>query len=71
MNDTSYTPSRRVRSPRGRLIPVRTYLALVRGQEIRSTAHPCEYAHYGCAAWDGGPCSDEIAGALEANGFDA
>jgi len=24
---------------------------------------PCEHGHFGCAAWENGPCSNEIAAA--------
>jgi hypothetical protein len=27
-----------------------------------SKAHPCKYGHLDCAAWDGGPCVDEVLG---------
>lgn len=31
------------------------YLGLVARNE-----QPCEHGHFGCAAWDGGPCHDEL-----------
>lgn len=35
----------------------REYLRLV-----RETDYQCEYGHFGCAAWEHGPCSDELTG---------
>lgn len=51
----------KIRTPRGRLISVNQYLALVnRNDQI------CEYGHFACAAWHHGPCSDELISEQEA-----
>lgn len=48
-------PIIKVRSRRGRLISARQYAGLANALDL-----PCEHAHFGCAAWEGGPCSDEL-----------
>jgi hypothetical protein len=49
-------------TPRGNRITPAQYLALVQSQRMRhKDAKPCAYGHFGCAAWNAGPCSAEIA----------
>ncbi len=48
-----------VRTPKGKCITMARYLALTRAQQGRDHAAPCVHHHFGCAAWAGGPCSDE------------
>lgn len=60
------TKSEKIRTPRGRLVTVRQYIALT--QNLRDGGHPCEYGHFGCALWVDGPCSDELLSGLEAAG---
>lgn len=40
----------------------RRYLGIVNSLSGRGCdVPPCEYGHFGCAAWEGGPCSAEVA----------
>ena len=52
----------RIRTPRGKYLTPRRYLALADAQNTRSIGGgpSCALGHYGCAAWEGGPCSDEL-----------
>lgn len=43
------------RTPKNKWITANQYLALARKNECS-----CIYGHIGDAAWDGGPCMDEI-----------
>lgn len=52
------TTTRTIRTPAGGKISPRQYVERVCRLKF---AEPCEYGHFGCAAWDGGPCSDEQA----------
>ena len=59
-----------IRTRRGKKLTPRQYLALVAMQQGRemSPNHPgapaCEHKHFGCAGWEGGPCSNEVAAGL-------
>ena len=50
----------KVRTPRGKHVSVKQYVALANKHEL-----PCEHGHLSCAAWAHGPCSDELLSALE------
>ena len=52
----------KIRTPRGRRISVGSYVALANRNE-----QVCEHGHFSCAAWDHGPCSDELLSAIEAD----
>ena len=54
----------KILTPRKKRITVRQYLAL-RNCRFWSPvgASPCEHGHYDCAAWEHGPCSQELAAA--------
>lgn len=55
-----------IRTPRGRRMTVRQYLALHAATSARNGWAPaCEHGHFDCAAWDGGPCADELISNLE------
>jgi len=44
-----------IRTPKGKRLSLAQYEALVdRNQQ------PCEHGHLGCAAWENGPCIDEL-----------
>lgn len=45
----------RVTTPTGKRISFPVYFS----QANRRNCH-CEYGHFNCAAWDDGPCSDEM-----------
>lgn len=49
-----------IRTPNRKFISPRRYVARARGKD-----HVCEHGHFGCAAWEHGPCKDEILFALE------
>jgi hypothetical protein len=52
-------------SPAGKPMTARQYLALHRAVvKRRGDGHPCEHTHFGCAAWEGGPCNAEVASTL-------
>ncbi len=53
----------RIQTPTGKHVTRRQYLA--RHEALRDPP-PCVYGHFDCAAWEGGPCSNEIAAELEA-----
>ncbi len=61
-----YLPDGRIKTPRGRVMTYRQYLALHVAQSMRSEGDspPCEHGHYDCACWDRGPCSNEVASFL-------
>jgi hypothetical protein len=48
------------RTPRGKNVTVAQYLASQRRLSYADKASECEYGHDGCAAWDRGPCLNEI-----------
>lgn len=62
---------RSIRTPRGKSMTLRRYVAF---QAMRFSSHagaaPCEYGHFDCAAWERGPCSDEIRAELGQEGAD-
>ena len=45
----------KVRTPKGKLLTVEQYVALANRNE-----QPCEHGHLSCAAWEHGPCMDEL-----------
>jgi len=46
---------RKIRTPRGRYLTIDQYVNLAaRNEKV------CQYGHFGCAAWDNGPCMDEL-----------
>lgn len=45
---------------RGKKMSERQYLALAYAAMSRDRALPCKHGHFGCAAWEGGPCSNEM-----------
>lgn len=50
------------RTPKGKHMTPRQYLALVRMQQQRgATEKACEHGHFACAGWEGGPCSAAVA----------
>jgi hypothetical protein len=53
--------TRRIRTPRGRYVTVGQYITLANRNECS-----CEYGHIGDAAWQGGPCMDELLSEQEA-----
>lgn len=50
------------RTPKGKQISTRRYLALTAAQQARSQAYGCAIGHLDCAAWEAGPCSVELHG---------
>jgi hypothetical protein len=58
-DDTCAAFAKHVRSPTRKvwLFPrdLGRYLGLVQRNDA-----PCEHGHLGCAAWEGGPCMDEL-----------
>jgi hypothetical protein len=50
----------KIRTPKGKFVTVKQYVALANRND-----QPCEHGHFGCAAWEHGPCSDELLSALE------
>ncbi len=49
--------ARTIRTPKGKHISPAQYVARV----YRMIDPPCcRHLHFGCAAWDRGPCSDEV-----------
>ena len=52
----------KIRTPRGKFITVNQYVALAGRND-----QPCEHGHFGCAAWNHGPCSDELLSAQESS----
>jgi len=50
----------KIRTPKGRRITAKQYLNLANVNGL-----PCEHGHLSCAAWDGGPCTDELLSMLE------
>lgn len=62
MTTTTTRPARRYQHPRTGTWYVfpkdaKRYAALVGRLEV--SEHACEHGHFGCAAWDGGPCLNE------------
>lgn len=55
-----------IRTPKGKQISVRRYLALTAAQQSRCLAYGCVEGHLDCAAWAGGPCSTELGLNVEA-----
>ena len=55
-------------TPRGRKMSPAQYIALVHAQLVRDASIDCVNGHVSCAAWLGGPCSDELDHELEGNG---
>lgn len=53
----------KMRTPKGKYITAKQYLALAQRND-----QPCEHGHFGCAAWDRGPCSDELQCMLDLDG---
>ena len=53
------TAREKIRTPKGKTMTPRQYIALVQARNIRDLggAPPCQEGHYGCAAWADGPCS--------------
>jgi hypothetical protein len=49
-----------LKTPKGKTITVGQYIALA-----ERNGQPCEHEHLTCAAWDHGPCSDELASQQE------
>ncbi len=56
-----------IKTPKGKALTGRKYVALVRAQQARDQAHPCMNGHFDCAAWENGPCL----AAIEANTADS
>lgn len=54
--------TRDIRTPKGKRMTPRQYLALKAAQDGRETwiDYPCAEGHFGCAAWEHGPCSAEL-----------
>jgi len=51
-----------IRSPRGKRLTARQYVALHRALMGRHGDTPdCEEGHFGCAVWENGPCSAALA----------
>ncbi len=46
-----------ITTPTGKRISPRAYVARV---SRLLDPPPCEHGHFGCAAWDDGPCTDEL-----------
>ena len=46
---------KRIRGRRGHLLTVAQYAAFAQRNEM-----PCKHGHLGCAAWNKGPCTDEL-----------
>lgn len=66
---------RTIKTPKGKFISPRWYLHLhtVRSDSDFASENNCEHGHLGCAAWEAGPCFDEVLSAVEENvaiGFD-
>jgi len=57
------TAAPKIRTPRGKFLTVRQYLALVVAQQGRRgrEAQVCSSKHFNCAAWENGPCFAELA----------
>lgn len=53
-----------IKTPNGRRMSVKQYIALHAAQLARSAdgTAACEYGHFDCACWEGGPCTDELGG---------
>lgn len=48
-------------TPKGKKMSPGQYLALHQARFTREgTAPACKYGHFDCAAWEDGPCSDEL-----------
>jgi hypothetical protein len=54
----------KIRTRRGRLLTLSQYVALVQAND-----QPCRHGHFSCAAWDGGPCIDELLAEQEAREY--
>ncbi len=63
--------SKKLRTPRGKLISVARYCALVSAMTVTDRAMACVDGHLGCAAWNRGPCSAELGAVLDAGQEDA
>jgi len=51
-----------IKTPRGKLMSVPQYLSLTmaRSAATQGGGPACEHGHFDCAAWEGGPCADEL-----------
>lgn len=52
----------KIMTPKGKTMTASQYLATTSNL---GAPNPCEYGHFGCALWDGGPCSDEVEARME------
>lgn len=52
-----------IRTPRGKRMSPKRYLALVDATNARTTGGGpgCSEGHFACAAWEGGPCGITVA----------
>jgi hypothetical protein len=51
---------------KGKKLTLARYLAFLNMAFARGADFACEHCHFGCAAWEGGPCGDEVHAALHA-----
>jgi hypothetical protein len=65
MTNTKHTPGRTIKTPRGKWVTPRQYLALHATYIARGAdGFECSHGHFGCAAWERGPCENETRAAL-------
>src|SRR5262245_50669796 len=71
MKTNEKTTAKTIRTPKGKMITPKQYLALVRMQTGRDRGTSCcEHGHFDCAGWQDGPCENEVAanaGLIEAD----
>jgi hypothetical protein len=55
-----------IRTPKGKTITPRRYVAIKRMLDANNPHHdqPCVHGHFGCAVWRRGPCVDEVLSTL-------
>lgn len=73
MTSRHYLSNGKIKTPRGRVMTQRQYMALHEAQVRRSRwgdTAACEYGHFDCACWERGPCTNEIGGSLDLEGDD-
>lgn len=52
----------KLRTPKGKWLTAKQFVSLAQRNEM-----PCEHGHFGCSAWEHGPCSDELLTAMESD----
>lgn len=58
--------ARSIRTPKGKHITPKQYVVLhMAAFERNGDTPPCVNGHYGCAVWEDGPCSAELAADMD------